>query len=65
MVLLVVSGGSRGETGRTWMLYMSLMTAASACGLDTRGFRILGVASLLVLLTLSALVEVSFGPWML
>ena len=64
LLAVLLSGGSRGEVGRTWMLLVPPLLAGAVQDLEPGDFRVLGGACLATLLATSALLETSLGLWM-
>ena len=65
LLILILSGGARGEVARNWLMYFPLISiSVAACGsLNQFSFRRLGVYLLAILLIISSITEVTFCFW--
>lgn len=65
IILMLLSGGTRGEVGRNWLCLMPIVIAASIAGRNTtpKEHIILGCLGVFSLLICSVFIEISFGYW--
>ncbi len=65
LLILITSGGARGEVARNWLMYFPLISiSVAACGsFDNFSFRRLSIYLLAILLVISSITEVTFCFW--
>jgi len=65
LLVLILSGGARGEVARNWLMYFPLIAMSVAvCGsFDKLSFRRLSIYLLAILLVISSVTEVTFCFW--
>ena len=65
LMILLISGGSRGEVARNWIsLIPFIAVSVGACGdFKEKRFKSFGIAMLVVLAIISSITEVTFCFW--